>query len=172
MSLNRIPKVIGLLLVAFLIQEALVNRIHFFLGGFAFYLAFSIVWILKEDRSTAVLVGFISGLIADLSPTLEAPFGLWIFVMTGFSFVLTTYVRGTLDRNLSPLALSVVTALGSSVALLFFVIFGAILGQEVASVSALILELFGNAIWCLVLSPLFIPISLKMHRLSLTARER
>ena len=172
MSLNRIPLVTGLLLAAFLFQESLVNRIHFFLGGFAFYLAFSIVWILKEDRSTAVLAGFISGLIADLSPTLEAPFGLWTFVMTGFAFILTTYVRGTLDQNLSPLALSVVTAAGSAIALTLFLIFGAILGQEVASISSLLLEIFGNTVWSLVLSPLFIPITLKMHNLSLTARER
>ena len=141
MSLNRIPLVTGLLLVTFQIQESLINRIHFFLGGFAFYLAFSIVWILKEDRSTAILMGFISGLIADLSPTLEAPFGLWTFVMTGFAFVLTTYVRGTLDQNLSPLALSVVTATGSAIALTLFLIFGAILGQEVASLSSLLWDL-------------------------------
>ncbi len=172
MSLNRIPIVTGLLLAAFVVQEAFVNRINFFLGGFAFYLAFSIAWILKEERSTAVIVGFISGLIADLSPTLEAPFGLWMLVMTGFAFILTTYVRGSLDPRLSPLTLSLVTTAGSTVALILFVILGAILGQEFASVTALIREIFGNAIWTLVLSPLFIPVALKTHNLSLTARER
>jgi hypothetical protein len=35
-----------------------------------------------------------------------------------------------------------------------------------------LLEIFGNTVWSLVLSPLFIPIALKMHNLSLTARER
>jgi rod shape-determining protein MreD len=130
------------------------------------------VWILNEDRSTAVLAGFISGLIADLSPTLEAPFGLWTFVMTGFAFILTTYIRGTLNQNLTPLAFSVVTAASSAVALTLFLLFGAILGQEVASLSSLMLEIFGNTIWSLVLSPLFIPIALKMYRLSLTARGR
>lgn len=172
MSLNRIPLVSGLLLIAFIFQEAFVNRVHFFLGGFAFYLAFSIAWILREDRSTAVLVGFISGLIADLSPTLEAPFGLWMLVMTGFAFILTTYVRGSLDPNLSPLTLSVVTAAGSAVALILFVVIGAILGEDVASIGALIREIIGNAIWSFVLSPLFIPLALKMHKLSRTARER
>jgi hypothetical protein len=92
--------------------------------------------------------------------------------MTGFAFILTTYVRGTLDQNLSPLPLSVVTAASSAVALTLFLLFGAILGQEVASLSSLMLEIFGNTIWSLVLSPLFIPIALKMHRISLTARER
>ena len=172
MSLNRIPLVAGLLLIAFVIQEAFVNRINFFLGGFAFYLAFSIAWILKEDRSTAVLVGFISGLIADLSPTLEAPFGLWMLVMTGFAFILTTYVRGSLDPNLSPLTLSVVTAAASAVALILSLIFGAILGQDVAPPNAVIREISVNTFWSFLLSPLVIPFALKMHNLSLTARER
>jgi cell shape-determining protein MreD len=172
MSLSRIPLVAGPLIIAFVIQEAFVNRINFFLGGFAFYLAFSIAWILKEDRSTAVLVGFISGLIADLSPTLEAPFGLWMLVMTGFAFVLTTYVRGSLDPNLSPLTLSVVTAAASAVALILFLIFGAILGQDVAPPNAVIREISGNTFWSFLLSPFVIPFALKMHNLSLTARER
>lgn len=172
MSLNRAPLVLGFLLLAFVIQESLVNRVNFFIGGFAFYLAFSIVWILKEDRSTALLVGFISGLIADLSPTLEAPFGLWMLVMTGFAFILTNYVRGSLDPNLSPLTLSIVTATGSAVALILFVSFGAVLGQDVASINSLVSEIFGNTIWSFVLSPIFIPFALKLHHLSLTARER
>ena len=172
MSINRLPISAGLLLLIFVIQEAFVNRINFFLGGFALYLAFSVAWILREDRSTAVLVGFLSGFIADLSPTLESPFGLWTFVMTGLAFAISTYVRGALDSNISPLTLSVVTTLFSTVALVLFVLFGAILGQEIPSVSVLFRELLGNALWSFVLAPIYIPIAIAMHKVSLTARER
>lgn len=172
MTLNRIPLATGLLLVAFLMQEAFINRISFFLGGFAFYLAFSIAWILKEDRNSALIIGFISGLIADLSPTLEAPFGLWTFVMTSFAFVLVNYVRGAFDSNLSPLSLSFFTSIGATVALLSFFVCGSILGQEVASLNVLFRELIGNALWSFVLAPIYIPIAVRTHQLSLTARER
>lgn len=172
MSINRLPISAGLLLVVFLIQEAFVNRINFFLGGFALYLAFSIAWILREERSSAILIGFLAGLIADLSPTLEAPFGLWTFTMTGLAFLIATYVRGSLDLTLSPLTLSVVTTISSSFALVLFIIFGAILGQDVPSLSALAREIFGNALWSFVLAPIYIPAAIKTHQLSLTARER
>ena len=172
MSINRVPISAGLLVLVFLFQEAFVNRINFFLGGFALYLAFAIAWILREERSSAVLIGFLAGLIADLSPTLEAPFGLWTFTMTGLAFLIVTYVRGSLDSNMSPLTLSIVTTIFCTIALMLFVIFGAILGQDLPLLSVLARELIGNALWSFVLAPLYIPIAIRTHKLSLSARER
>jgi hypothetical protein len=154
MSINRVPISAGLLLLVFLFQETFVNRINFYLGGFA------------------VLIGFLAGLIADLSPTLEAPFGLWTFTMTGLAFLIVTYVLGSLDSNMSPLTLSIVTTIFCSIALMLFVIFGAILGQDLPSLSVLARELIGNALWSFVLAPLYIPIAIRTHKLSLSARER
>ncbi len=172
MSINRVPNSAGLLLLVFLFQEAFINRINFYLGGFTLYLAFAIAWILREERSSAVLIGFLAGLIADLSPTLEAPFGLWTFTMTGLAFLIVTYVRGSLDSNMSSLTLSIVTTIFCSIALMLFVIFGAILGQDLPSLSVLARELIGNALWSFVLAPLYIPIAIRTHKLSLSARER
>jgi rod shape-determining protein MreD len=172
MSINRVPISVGLLLLVFLFQEAFINRINFYLGGFTLYLAFAIAWILREERSSAVLIGFLAGLIADLSPTLEAPFGLWTFTMTGLAFLIVTYVLGSLDSNMSPLTLSIVTTIFCSIALMLFVIFGAILGQDLPSLSVLARELIGNALWSFVLAPLYIPIAIRTHKLSLSARER
>ena len=76
MTLNRIPAIIGVFSLIFLLQEALINRIDFFIGGFSLYLAFFMAWIMQEERNSAVVTGFVAGFIADLSPTLEAPFGL------------------------------------------------------------------------------------------------
>jgi rod shape-determining protein MreD len=172
MSINRVPISVGLLLLVFLFQEAFINRINFYLGGFTLYLAFAIAWILREERSSAVLIGFLAGLIADLSPTLEAPFGLWTFTMTGLAFLIVTYVRGSLDSNMSPLTLTIVTTIFCSIALMLFVIFGAILGQNLPSLSVLARELIGNALWSFVLAPLYIPIAIRTHKLSLSAREK
>ena len=70
----------------FLLQEAIFNRINFLVGGFSLYLAFFMAWIMQDERNSAVATGFIDGLIADLSPTLEAPFGLWTFILTSMSY--------------------------------------------------------------------------------------
>ncbi|MEY3185774.1 MAG: hypothetical protein RIR58_510, partial [Actinomycetota bacterium] len=141
-------------------------------GGFSLYLAFFIVWIMQEERGSAVATGFIAGFIADLSPTLEAPFGLWSFVFTVVAYLIANNVRAALDSDLSPITISVVAVFGSFVASVMFLVSGAILGQEVGSASYILRELFGNAVWTFLLSPLYAPISIKLYRATLTARNR
>jgi rod shape-determining protein MreD len=172
MVASRLPSIGGLLLALFIVQEAFINRINFFIGGFSLYLAFVIAWVMKEERTTAMLIGFLAGLIADLSPTLEAPFGLWTFTLTGFTYFLVTSIRGSLDSELSPLTMTMVTTVASSVALTLFLLFGAILGQDLATLSVVIREIGGNAMWSLILAPLYIPVALSFRKISLTAREK
>jgi len=156
----------------FLLQEAIFNRINFLVGGFSLYLAFFMAWIMQDERNSAVATGFIAGFILDLSPTLEAPFGLWTLVLTGMSYILATNVRAALDSELSPVVMTMVTVLGSSVALILFLLFGAILGQDVGSGLYVTQVIFGNAMWSLLLSPLYVPITVALYRATLTARNR
>ena len=172
MTLNRIPAIALVFLLFFLLQESILNKIDFFIGGFSLYLAFFMAWIMQDERNSAVATGFIAGLIADLSPTLEAPIGLWTFILTSMSYVLATNVRAALDSDLSPVVMSIVTVTGTSVALFLFVLFGAILGQDVGSSTYVIQEIFGNALWTLLLSPLYVPITVALYRATLTARNR
>jgi len=172
MRLSRLPLVVGVLLSIFILQEAFINRIDFYLGGFSLYLVFVVAWVINEEPENAMLIGFFAGLIADLSPTLEAPFGLWTFVLTGFCYLLVSTIRGNLEPQISPIQMSLVTSLSATFLLILFVIFGAILGQDVASAIVLIKELTGNLLWSMVLAPIYIPMTLKIHKISLTARER
>jgi rod shape-determining protein MreD len=172
MTLNRLPAITIVFLLFFLLQESLLNKVDFFIGGFSLYLAFFMAWIMQDERNSAVATGFIAGLIADLSPTLEAPFGLWTFILTSMSYVLATNVRAALDSEISPVVMSIVTVSGSSLALFLFVLYGAILGQDVGSSSYVVQEIFGNAMWTLLLSPLYVPITVALYRATLTARNR
>ncbi len=172
MTINRLPAIFGIFFLMFLLQEAILNRINFLVGGFSLYLAFFMAWIMQDERNSAVATGFIAGLILDLSPTLEAPFGLWTLVLTGMSYILATNVRAALDSELSPVVMTMVTVLGSSVALILFLLFGAILGQDVGSGLYVTQVIFGNAMWSLLLSPLYVPITVALYRATLTARNR
>ena len=172
MTINRIPAIVAVFLMMFVLQETLINQINFFIGGFSLYLAFFMAWIMQDERNSAVATGFIAGFIADLSPTLDAPFGLWTFILTSMSYLLATNVRAALDAELSPVVMSLVTVLGSSAALLLFVVCGAILGQDVGSATFVIQEILGNGLWALFLSPIYVPITIALYRATLTARNR
>jgi rod shape-determining protein MreD len=171
-TLNRLPAIFGIFFFMFLLQEAILNRVNFLVGGFSLYLAFFMAWIMQDERNSAVATGFIAGFILDLSPTLEAPFGLWTLVLTAMSYILATNVRAALDSELSPVVMTMVTVLGSSVALILFLLFGAILGQDVGSGAYVTQVIFGNAMWSLLLSPLYVPITVALYRATLTARNR
>ena len=172
MTLNRLPAIFAVFFFVFIIQEALLDHINFLVGGFSLYLAFFMAWIMQDERNSAVTTGFIAGFIADLSPTIEAPFGLWTLVLTGMSFILATNIRSALDSELSPVVMTMVTVAGSSVALLLFLVCGAILGQDVGSASYVAQEIFGNAMWALLLSPVYVPLTIALYRATLTARNR
>ena len=172
MNVMRIPYILITLLGVFIFQESLLNRVNFLIGGFSIYIVFVIAWTLQEEPSNAMLIGFFAGFIADFSPTLESPFGLWTLILTGFCYFLATTVRGNLDPQISPLQMTLVTASSSAVLLILFISIGAILGQELSSISILLSEIIGNTLWSLVLAPIYIPMTIKFHQLSLTARER
>jgi rod shape-determining protein MreD len=172
MNLSRLPYIFITLVSVFVLQESFINRINFLLGGFSLYLVFVIAWTLQEEPTNAMLIGFFAGLIADLSPTLESPFGLWTLLLTGFCYFLATTVRGNLDPQISPIQMTLVTTGGAIAALLLFVVVGAILGEELPSLTVISSEILGNALWSLILAPVYIPFTLKIYRLSLTARER
>jgi len=172
MNLSRLPYIFITLVSVFVLQESFINRITFLLGGFSLYLVFVIALTLQEEPTNAMLIGFFAGLIADLSPTLESPFGLWTLLLTGFCYFLATTVRGNLDRQISPIKMPLVTTGGAIAALLLFVVVGAILGEELPSLTVISSEILGNALWSLILAPVYIPLTLKIYRLSLTARER
>lgn len=172
MNVMRIPYILITLLGVFIFQESLLNRVNFLIGGFSIYLVFVIAWTLQEEPSNAMLIGFFAGFIADFSPTLESPFGLWTLILTGFCYFLATTVRGNLDPQISPLQMTLVTASSSAGLLILFISIGAILGQELSSISILLSEIIGNTLWSLVLAPIYIPMTIKFHQLSLTARER
>lgn len=172
MNVMRIPYILITLLGVFIFQEALLNRVNFLIGGFSIYLVFVIAWTLQEEPSNAMLIGFFAGFIADFSPTLESPFGLWTLILTGFCYFLATTVRGNLDPQISPLQMTLVTATSSAVLLILFISIGAILGQELSSISILLSEIVGNTLWSLILAPIYIPMTIKFYKLTLTAREK
>lgn len=172
MNLSRIPLISGAFFLIFLFQEAIVNRINFFIGGFSLYIAFFIACVIDEERTSAIIVGFIAGFIADLSPTLSTPFGLWTFVLTVIAYLLTFVVRPALDTRVTAATLTVVIVLFSTFTISLLAIFGAILGQEVGSFSSVFKVIVGNALWSAILAPIYVPISKRFFRLTFTSRQK
>ena len=87
MSRIRVLNTSLFLFLVFLIQTTLIARINFPIGGFSLYIATLMVVLSLEDRTGSLVFGFIGGLIMDLSPSAQTPFGQWALAMTFIGYL-------------------------------------------------------------------------------------
>jgi len=172
MSNVRVLNTSLFLFLIFLIQTTLIARINFPIGGFSLYIATLMVVLSLEDRTGSLVFGFIGGLIMDLSPSAQTPFGQWALVMTFIGYLFSVNRESVGDFNDRPLALTSLISFGASISLLTFVVIGVLLGQNNGGVLRNLSLIFANLTWTFLITPIFMPLILKVRKLLLTNRER
>jgi rod shape-determining protein MreD len=172
MSALRIVSTLAFFFVLFTIQESAVSLIHFPISGFSLYLAIAISLIALEDHNGALITGFLAGIVLDLSPTSNAPFGQWALILTGIAFLFAVNRDSIADLTSSPITFVLFVAVGVSLALVIYITFGSLLGEENGSLSHDGTVILGNLIWTIIFTPMFLPTLGRVREYSLTARER
>ena len=172
MTFSRVSLTVSLFFGLFLIQETIINQVHFLIGGFSLYLAAAMAWISMESRNGAIISGFIAGLILDLSPTIDSPFGQWTLILTIVGYVVSVNREGMGDFDTRPLTLAFIIAGATTLTLVLFLIATSILGESNTTLSASMRELIGNFLWTLLLSPLYVPLMNRIHHVTQSSRDR
>jgi rod shape-determining protein MreD len=172
MSALRIGSTLGFFFVLFTIQESAVSLVHFPISGFSLYLAVAISLIAFEDHNGAIVTGFLAGIVLDLSPTSNAPFGQWALILTGIGYLFAVNRDSIADLTSSPLTFVLFVASGVSIALMIYLLFGSLLGEQNGSLSHDGVVILGNLIWTVVFTPMFLPALGRVREYSLTSRER
>ena len=172
MSRIRVLNTLLFLLLVFLIQTSLIARINFPVGGFSIYIAILMVVLSLEDRNGSLVFGFIGGLIMDLAPSAQTPFGQWALAMTVIGYLFSVNRETVGDFNDRPLALTSLVSVAASVSMLIFIIIGALLGQNNGGLLNSLSIIFTNLLWTFLITPIFMPLILKARKILLTNRER
>jgi len=172
MSRIRVLNTSVFLFVIFLLQETIVSRINFPIGGFSLYLATLMVLLSLEDRNGALVFGFIGGLIMDLSAAADTPFGQWALVLTAIGYLFSVNKESIGDFTLLPITFLLFISLASALSLFLFLAIGAMLGQENGTVTHAFSIIFANTLWSILLTPLFLPAIIKTRAALLSNRER
>ncbi len=172
MSPVRIIYTLGFFFILFVVQESAVSLVHFPISGFSLYLSVAISLIAFEDHNGAIVTGFLAGIVLDLSPTSNAPFGQWALILTSVAFLFAVNRDSIADVTSSPITFVIVVAGGVTLALIAYLCFGALLGEENGSLGHDATVLGGNLLWTVIFTPMFLPALRKAHEYSLTARER
>lgn len=163
MSPTRIALHTAFLLVLFIVQDSLISMIHFPIAGFSLYLGILFALIASQDRNNALVVGFIGGVILDLTPSSSAPFGQWALIITIAAYLIhrNREIFGDfLDSPLHFLAYLNLAILGSLVA---YYLIGLVLGESNGSLGRFGIIVLGNAIWTSIFIPLFLPMVRKLE---------
>lgn len=172
MSRIRVLNTSLFLLFIFLIQTSLIARINFPVGGFSIYIAILMVVLSLEDRNGSLVFGFIGGLIMDLAPSAQTPFGQWALAMTVIGYLFSVNRETVGEFNDRPLALNSLVSVAASVSMLIFIIIGALLGQNNGGLLHSLSIIFANSLWTFLITPIFMPLILKVRKILLTNRER
>ena len=160
------------LFVIFIIQEIVIARINFPFIGFSLYLAALMIVLSLEDRTGSLVFGFIGGMIMDLSTSADTPFGQWALVMTLIGYLFSVNRETIGDFTQSPFTFVLFISAAASISLSVFLFIGLMLGQNNGGFYHNLTLIFANAIWSLLLTPIFLPIVIKVRKLTLTNRER
>jgi rod shape-determining protein MreD len=172
MSSVRVLNTSLFLFLVFLIQTTLIARINFPIGEFSLYIATLMVVLSLEDRTGSLVFGFIGGLIMDLSPSAQTPFGQWALAMTFIGYLFSVNRESVGDFNDRPLALTSLVSVASSVSLFTFIVIGVLLGQNNGGFLRNLSVIFTNFIWTFLIMPIFMPLILRVRKMLLTNRER
>lgn len=172
MSPVRIVSTLGFFFALFVIQESAVSLVHFPISGFSLYLAIAISLMAFEDHNGSLITGFLAGIVLDLSPTSNAPFGQWALILTGVGFLFAVNRDSISDLTGSPITLVIFVGMGVTLALMIYLLFGSLLGEQNGSLGHDAIILGGNLVWTLVFTPMFLPALGRVREYSLTARER
>lgn len=161
-----------ILLFFFIVQESAVSKIDFPISGFSLYLCAVLGLMSLEDRFGAIALGFIGGLILDLSPSSDSAFGKWAFILTIVGYLFSRNRESIGDFTERPLAFVLFVTAGATITLTIFLLGGVILGENNGAFLINIRTIFGNAIWTLLFSSILLPGLIKLRRFTLTSRER
>jgi rod shape-determining protein MreD len=161
-----------ILLFFFIVQESAVSKINFPISGFSLYLCAVLGLMSLEDRFGAIALGFIGGLILDLSPSSDSAFGKWAFILTIVGYLFSRNRESIGDFTERPLAFVLFVTAGATITLTIFLLGGVILGENNGAFLINIRTIFGNAIWTLLFSSILLPGLIKLRRFTLTSRER
>lgn len=168
--LRGVVTAVGLMLT-FLLQEAGVSKIHLPFSGFSLYLSVLIALVTLEDVGAAIIIGFIGGIILDLSPSTTSPFGQWALIITAISYLLANNRDFLVSFDSRPGVAIVILSLAIMVILISYVAVSAILGENVGEFSFIVKTVLANGLWTALIAPFVIPIVSKLRQFTIQVLE-
>ncbi len=124
---------------------------------------------LTRGAQFAAVLGFVAGALLDLAPPADHVAGQWALAL-----VLVGYLAGRVQQEVRASALAVVATVAASsfVGTSVFALLGMLLGEVRLDVGSLLGVIGVSVLWDVLLTPLVLPLLMKMFRRLEPGRER
>jgi rod shape-determining protein MreD len=150
--------------IIFLIQESVVNQLRLPGGGFSLVLLIALTWAALSTPTVGALTGFISGFLMDLSQSSSGAMGHWTLLMILACYAVAFLGFGNDNVRGNPITNVFLVSAASVLTLVAYVITGFLLGVSVGSFSRVLITIFSNGVWALLITPLILPVVTRLHR--------
>lgn len=150
--------------IIFLIQESVVNQLRLPGGGFSLVLLIALTWAALSTPTVGALTGFISGFLIDLSQSSSGAIGHWTLLMILACYAVAFLGFGNDNVRGNPITNVFLVSAASVLTLVAYVITGFLLGVSVGSFSRVLITIFCNGVWALLITPLILPVVTRSHR--------
>jgi rod shape-determining protein MreD len=172
MNAARLSKTISALVFIYLFQITVIARIDFPFGSFDLFLLCALVFIARSDRIGAISIGFIAGFLLDLTPGLDSPIGQWMLIMTLMGWVISLNRESVGNFEDSTLVFVLIISAAIAISLIAYLILSWLLGENTGQVFNNLKSIFIETLWSLFLSPLLMPLILKINNQIQSNQER
>lgn len=172
MNAARLSKTISALVFIYLFQITVIARIDFPFGSFDLFLLCALVFIARSDRIGAISIGFIAGFLLDLTPGLDSPIGQWMLIMTLMGWVISLNRESVGNFEDSTLVFVLIISAAIALSLIAYLILSWLLGENTGQVFNNLKSIFIETLWSLFLSPLLMPLILKINNQIQSNQER
>ncbi|CAB5239298.1 unannotated protein [freshwater metagenome] len=161
-----------LVLLIFVIQESVISQFRLPGGGFSLLLIFSLTWASLSTPTVGALIGFIAGLMMDLSQSADGPLGQWTLILIIAGYVLAFLAYGDDSVRGNPISIVILVSLAVGASLALYLISGLLLGLKIGSISGVAVTLIGNSLWTLAITPLLLPAISYVHNFIFDSKAR
>ncbi len=150
--------------IIFLIQESVITQLRLPGGGFSLVLLIALTWAALSTPTVGALTGFISGFLMDLSQSSSGSMGHWTLLMILACYAVAFLGFGNDNVRGNPITNVFLVSAASVLTLVAYVITGFLLGVSVGSFSRVLITIFSNGVWALLITPLILPVVTRLHR--------
>ena len=151
---------------------SVVDQIKFPFGSLSLFLLFVLSWSALSSPEIGGLLGFAGGLLLDLSINSTGPFGLWTLILSLIGFGIAFLRYGDEGAIANPFVFIIYVSVAVMLALIAYLFLGMLFGVDVGSTAQVARNILGSGLWSLIIMPIFLPLTSRLHRLAFDTRER